>query len=285
MAFAPRNQRRDGPEALDRDTLLSRMPFNSAAETSGEHSPVVSSPRDAHARQVPTPAGRAIALVEVLLCSDYPTQIALGSALVLLGFRPLHPDGSLSLSYVAALSLADTSVLIGLILFCLRAHGERPRTVLLGRRPTGTEFVLGIKLLLPAFAIAVVSLGAILQFAPQLHTVAHNPLQDLMRSPRDTAVFGLVVVVAGGIREEIQRAFLLHRFEQWLGGAAFGTVVTSAAFGAGHLPQGVDATIATALLGAFWGIVYLRRRSAVAPVVSHSGFNLLQLVQFVLTGQ
>ena len=34
--------------------------------------------------------------------------------------------------------------------------------------------------------------------------------------------------------------------------------------------------------GAFWGVVYLRRRSVVAPVVSHSGFNLLQIVQFLV---
>ena len=45
--------------------------------------------------------------------------------------------------------------------------------------------------------------------------------------------------------------------------------------------QGADAAIATGLLGVFWGIVYLRRRSVVAPMVSHSGFNLLELVQYV----
>ena len=60
-----------------------------------------------------------------------------------------------------------------------------------------------------------------------------------------------------------------------------GVVVTSLLFGAGHRIQGYDASIATGLLGAFWGVIYLRRRSVVAPVVSHSGFNLLQLAQFL----
>ena len=64
-----------------------------------------------------------------------------------------------------------------------------------------------------------------------------------------------------------------------------GVVVASASFGIGHLLQGVDAAIATALLGAFWGIVYLRRRSVVAPMVSHSGFDLLQVAQFMATGR
>ena len=84
---------------------------------------------------------------------------------------------------------------------------------------------------------------------------------------------GLVVVLAGGVREEVQRAFLLRRFEQWLGGGAVGLVVTSVLFGAGHRIQGLDAAVATGVLGAFWGLVYLRRRSVVAPVVSHAGFE------------
>src|SRR5258707_570750 len=96
--------------------------------------------------------------------------------------------------------------------------------------------------------------------------VAGRSLQALLRSPRDAWLFALVVVVAGGVREEIQRAFLLHRFERWLGGGVVGVVITSAAFGAGHLLQGVDAAIATGLLGAFWGATYLRRRSAIASM-------------------
>ena len=34
----------------------------------------------------------------------------------------------------------------------------------------------------------------------------------------DAAIFALVVMIAGGVREEIQRGFVLHRFEQYLGG-------------------------------------------------------------------
>ena len=91
-------------------------------------------------------------------------------------------------------------------------------------------------------------------------------------------------MIAGGIREELQRAFVLRRFERQLGGPLVGVIVASAAFGAGHRVQGADAAIATALLGAFWAVTYLRRRSVIAPVISHSGFNLLQLLQFATLG-
>jgi membrane protease YdiL (CAAX protease family) len=59
-------------------------------------------------------------------------------------------------------------------------------------------------------------------------------------------------------------------------------VVSSVAFGAGHFIQGADAAVATGVLGAFWGAVYLRRRSIGAPMVSHAGFNLVQVLQYLV---
>ena len=221
---------------------------------------------------------RVIALIEVLICSDYPTQLALGATFAAFGFGPYTAQGQLRIAYVVGLSLADAAALIGLILLFFHAHGERPRDVLVGRRPFPMEVAAGLPLILVATGISIAVLVSIQHFAPWLHTVEQNPLQALLRSPRDAWLLALVVVVAGGVREEIQRAFLLHRFEGWLGGGVIGVIMTSAAFGAGHLTQGADAAIATGLLGAFWGATYLRRRSAIAPIVSHSGFDLLQIL-------
>jgi membrane protease YdiL (CAAX protease family) len=215
----------------------------------------------------PSPAGRpsagqrAAALAEVAICSDYPTQLALGAGFAVFGFRPFTSDGHLSVPFVVSLSLVDTVLLIGLIVLFLRARGERVRDVWLGSRSAAAEAWLGLPLTIAAFAIGVGVLAFIQAFVPKLHNVAHNPLADLIVRRRDAWLFALVVIVAGGVREELQRAFVLHRFEVWLGGPMVGIVVGSAAFGAGHVLQGADAVIATGLLGAFWGCVYLRRRS------------------------
>jgi membrane protease YdiL (CAAX protease family) len=245
--------------------------------------PLASDPEAAAAGK-PLLVQRVVAALEVLICSDYPTQAALGATFVALGYGPTTASGGLNVGFVVALSLLDTALLLGLILFFMYAHGERPRDVFIGHRKIAPEAVHGLPLVIAAIVIGVVILGTIQKVFPSLHTVEHNPLQDLIQTPRDIWLFAVVVIVAGGIREELQRAFLLHRFEVWLGGPAVGLVVTSVSFGAGHIIQGADAAIATGALGAFWGVVYLRRRSVVAPVVSHSGFNLLQIVQFVLTG-
>jgi membrane protease YdiL (CAAX protease family) len=226
---------------------------------------------------------RAVALLEVLICSGYPTQLAIGGTVRALGYTPFDASGGLTSGYVVRVSLADAVLVVALAIFFLRAHGERARDVILGRRSLLGEAAFGVPLIFVALGVAISVLLLVQMFAPWLHTVARNPIEGVLQSRREAALFALVVVVAGGIREEVQRAFILHRFDQWLGGGTLGVVISSVAFGAGHWLQGPDIALATGLLGAMWGVIYLRRRSAVAPIVSHAGFDLLQILQFVLT--
>jgi len=274
----PTNRRAPVPGLWHDDALPDPLPPDDTPRPS-DHSPEPFA-FSAEAERPPL-AGRVLALIEVLICSDYLTQFTLGGTLAAFGYQPFV-GGTLSVRYVVALSLGDTVLLLGLILVILHAHGERPRDVLFGRRPIAPEIVAGVPLILGALGIGIAVLASIQHFAPGLHTVANNPLRELIRSPRDAWLFALVVLAAGGVREEVQRAFLLHRFDVWLGGPVAGVVVTSVAFGAGHLLQGADAMVATGLLGAFWGVVYLRRRSCVAPIVSHAGFDLMQIVLFLV---
>jgi uncharacterized protein len=55
-------------------------------------------------------------------------------------------------------------------------------------------------------------------------------------------------------------------------------VITSIAFGLGHVIQGWDAVIITGLLGAFWGLLYLRRGSITAGLTSHALANSAQVL-------
>ncbi len=224
---------------------------------------------------------RLTAIVEVMLCSGFATQLLLIQVLALLGLHPLGPDGRLSIGYVWTLSMLDAALLIALMLFFLRVHGESPRALFLGDRAGLSEGVVGLAVTPAIFLLAMGSMASIRQYAPDLHNVAVNPLADLIRTPTDAWLFATVAIVAGGIREEMQRAFILHRFEQHLGGAMVGLVLFSVVFGAGHLLQGWDTAVVTGLLGAAWGLLYLRRRSIVAPGVSHSVFNVSQILGYI----
>jgi membrane protease YdiL (CAAX protease family) len=224
------------------------------------------------------------ALVEVLLCSGFPTQLFLIAVLTGFGMPLRTAAGDLSPRFVFTISMLDAIFVVGLVAFFLKAHRESAHDVLIGARPVLREAFLGITLIPVIFLWVFVILAMILVLAPQLHNVPKNPLQDMLTNRQDALIFAIVVTIAGGVREEVQRGFILHRFSQYLGGGAVGLVAFSVVFGLGHIDQGIDATIATGLLGAAWGGVYLARRSIIAPMVSHAGFNLLQLVKYVVVG-
>jgi membrane protease YdiL (CAAX protease family) len=217
--------------------------------------------------------------IEIILCSGYPTQLSIGFTLQAMGIDAFREDGALSATFVFTLSLIDTVVLLSLILLLLLRRGERPGLVFFGGRPVAGEAATG--LLATPFVIAIVVFLTIVirTFAPSLHNVPHNPLEAMLGTQAGLLMFLFVVIVAGGIREELQRAFLLHRFRDDLGQPWMGVVITSLAFGLGHTLQGFDAAIITGTLGAIWGTMYVLRRSAIAPIVSHSLFNSMELLR------
>jgi uncharacterized protein len=232
--------------------------------------PLEQTPTDAPARR------RVVAIAEVLLCSSVPTQILFSAILAQAGWVP-DPR---SLSFVLAVSLLDAAVVIWLMVVLTRAHGESVGALWLGSRSIVRETMLGLTLVPLVFISVVVLLNLMRLYAPWLHNVPSNPLEELASGgPGNAAMFLVVAIVAGGVREELQRAFILRRFEQHLGGTVVGVVVLSVAFGLGHYVQGWDAAVATGALGAFWAVVYVRRRSAIAPIVSHAGFNALEILR------
>jgi membrane protease YdiL (CAAX protease family) len=227
------------------------------------------------------PLERAAAAFEVFLCSGIPTQIVVITLLSAFGMKMQLANGQMSPPFVFALTLIDTLLLVGLIVVFMRAHRESVRAQLFGSRPVTIEMLLGLFLIPASFVVIIVVLKLVDVWAPSLRNVPHNPLQDLVRNRWDAVIFAFVVTIGGGVREEIQRGFVLRRFEQYLGGATVGLIGFSALFGLGHLEQGRNVALATAALGAFWGSIFLRRRSIVGPIVGHAGFNLLQVASFL----
>jgi membrane protease YdiL (CAAX protease family) len=226
-------------------------------------------------------SARAAALLQVIACSGFPTQLVI-AMLLGPGIRPTA-SGALTLWGVTALLTLDSLAVLGLVWWFLRHSGERPAVVFLGTRHPAVETLVGVSLTPLVFGLVLSVALLLARIAPTLRP-PENPFAALLGSPLDVAVLAVVAVVAGGVREEIQRAFILRRFEQYLGGGTVGLVCFSLVFGLGHVVQGWPAVITTTLLGVLWGLVYLRRRSIVGPMVSHSAFNLFQVLFFRLHG-
>jgi membrane protease YdiL (CAAX protease family) len=251
-----------------------------------DSTPVLVPPEPAPSPAATTaPAGlgpAVIAIIECILVCGVPTQLVIVVLLTYFAGVPILEGQHVSTELFALSSLLDTAAIALLIKLFLSLSGETSRDVFLGRRSPAREARFGL-LLLPVVFIAIGALAYGLRtLMPWLHTVEENPFELYMKTPVDAAIFTVVVIIAGGVREELQRGFILHRFRQRLGGAWVGLFVFGALFGALHLTEGVDAAIAIGVLGLFWGALYIKRGSSIAPMVNHAGFDALQVLQAIL---
>lgn len=225
----------------------------------------------------PPALSRARAIGEAVLCSSYPTQIVAAALLWALGIGA-GAEGGLNAVFIIAVSLLDAVLVIALIVYLLVRRGESIREVMLGTAPRWREALVGVGLVLPVTIGVALLVASVRVVWPSLQNVPVNPLTALMADPRLVVAFAFVVVLAGGVREEMQRAFQLHRLTPQVLPPGLALLVTSVAFGLGHTVQGHDVAIATFALGALWGAMWLSRRSIVAAAVCHALFNLGQVL-------
>jgi membrane protease YdiL (CAAX protease family) len=116
-------------------------------------------------------------------------------------------------------------------------------------------------------------------YFPQYY-LEDNPLIQLIQTPQQLVLLIFSALVAGGIKEELQRAFILTRFRLYLGGAGLGLVLWSIGFGAGHYVQGVQGIITAGLYGLIFGIIYLQSGSLIAPIVAHGAYDSVALIAY-----
>lgn len=232
------------------------------------------------------PQPRWLAAVQVVLTCGIPSQIFAAALMMVIMRVDVTSPGLMqrltSLEFVATTQLIDTALIAIMIRVFLEMSGEDSRSVFLGRLPLFKETLRGLALV-PVIFIGVASLVALIRYvAPWMHTVKESPIQAYMQNPFDASIFLVVVMLGGGIKEELIRAFVLHRFDQGLGGIRLGLVLFSIMFGLLHFDQGWDVALAIGVLGLFWGLIYMKRRSAWMNMVSHAGFNAANVAQVMI---
>lgn len=234
------------------------------------------------ARPEARPPAPAFALMQAFAVCGIPTQVVVALAVILAtGMAPMTGEG-LSLEFIATVSFLDTALVAMLIWVFLLSSRENSRDVFIGRRPPLGEIGRGLALVPLTFLTVVALVTAVRAVAPWMHNVKVSPLEAFMRHPLDAAIFLVVVVLAGGVREELQRGFILHRFGQRLGGMWVGNLSFGLAFGIMHFDQGWDIALVIGLLGLAWGAFFIRRGSVLVSVANHAGFNAAQVAQQVL---
>lgn len=191
-----------------------------------------------------------------------------------------------------------TLLLIGFFLYLKGENVTRLGWVWKGRQ---REVFLGV-LFLPILFISTFVVGMFFDFLLPQYVSSSNPLLELVQDFEDLGLLLITSIFAGGVKEEVQRAFVLDRFENNLGailakpvffgralasdqvarcmGVVAGLILWSLFFGLGHLVQGVDNAAGAGVLGLLFGLLYVWRRNLVVPIVSHALYDVTTLLIF-----
>lgn len=244
-------------------------------------------------------ARRVLALFEVLV-------VALaGPVLVQIGFVLLNVGrtGILSDTRVLFLFMASEAciTLLAILLF-LQFRGESPRNIGWIWNNMSWEVLLGIACVPLLFGSTLLVSMFFGFFLPD-YVSTSNPLLELIQGYGDLLLFLISSVYVGGIKEEFQRAFVLDRFERYLGavllmpflrilgrsaseqagrrvGIIVGLILWSLFFAFGHALQGIDNAVGAGFLGLCFGLLYIWRRKLVAPMVAHALYDIATLLIF-----
>ena len=200
--------------------------------------------------------------------------------------------------------VSEASLTLLLIVFFLRLRGERLRILGWIWEKAGREVLLGVAIVPILFGCTVSVISFFRLVLPQYATET-NPILGLLQDRGDLILFLISSVYVGGIKEEIQRAFVLDRFERYIGvillkswigtfqptavanektgrriGMLLGLILWSLFFALGHAIQGIDNAVGAGILGLLFGLLYIWRRNLAAPIVSHALYDIVTLVTF-----
>lgn len=231
----------------------------------------------------PQAMGRPLALLEVVLISGILTDIVAALAagwLTGLSRTDLLRRPAGLFTYL----MLSTVLLLVIYVLCQRARREEP-ALRIAVRPTGgwaRETLVALAILPVLFSTMFVGELLIRLVAPGAIPPV-NPVLAMIRTPGDLALMLTSGVIAGGVREELQRAFIVRRSAVYFWTPWLGLLFWSVLFGLAHEPQGIAAVFITALLGLEFGVLYLWRRNVYAPILSHALFNVIVLMLYWFT--
>ena len=87
----------------------------------------------------------------------------------------------------------------------------------------------------------------------------------------------LVIVVAVS-EETIFRGYLILRLKAVTGSAAAAVIISSIIFSLGHGYEGLGGAVTVGVMGAVFAVIYLWRKSLIAPITMHFLQDFIALV-------
>ena len=189
---------------------------------------------------------------------------------------------SLPFPLAATATILDDLALVALVLFLLWRNREPlARIGWVARDPRG-DLILGLLLFIPLFVGAGVlgeGLSALGLSAPSM-----TPSFLRYQGPSQ-ALLALVLILVVAIAEEtIFRGYLVTRLQAVTSSPWAAVLISSAIFSLGHGYEGPIGVVIAGVVGAVYALLFLSRKSLVAPVVLHFLQDLTTILLLPLLG-
>jgi membrane protease YdiL (CAAX protease family) len=190
--------------------------------------------------------------------------------------------GSLNFTMVGVATIFRDLALVFLILFFLWRNGERVSQIGWKFTNRWKDAVIGVAIFIPFFfgASLVDRLLKDLGFSAPATPL---PFSAATKSPLEIFLAFVLVLIVAWAEETIFRGYLILRFKTITTSPLAAVLLSSFVFSLGHGYEGSAGVVAVGLMGFIFGLVYLWRKSLVAPMTIHflqdlSGILILPLL-------
>jgi membrane protease YdiL (CAAX protease family) len=177
---------------------------------------------------------------------------------------------------VSGVVLSDVA-LVTLICFFLWHNGEKLGRIGWVSKGFIKEIIIGIVLFFPLI-YAMSFVDSWLQSAGLDFPKGHVPSFLKPVGTVQQIVMTFLVVVVAISEETIFRGYLILRFKAVTGSATVAVIVSSIIFSLGHGYEGLGGAVSIGIMGAFFALIYLWRKSLVAPMVMHFMQDFIAIV-------
>ena len=196
-------------------------------------------------------------------------------SMILSYFAP--EEGETGFLITASAIIARDLALMCLVLFFLWRNAEPLSFIGWKREHWVREALIGIALF-PLFFITLGLVAYLLQgIGFSIPTAGDGKfVADASLTHMATAL--LLVVVVAVVEETIFRCYLILRFLHITKSSTWAVLVSAVIFALGHGYEGSAGVGTVGIMGVVFGVVYLRRRNIIAPVVIHFLQDVLGII-------
>jgi uncharacterized protein len=166
--------------------------------------------------------------------------------------------------------------LTSLVVFCLWRNGEPLARI--GWKSSGLkrEAALGVCLFFPVLVIIWLVFKA-------FQSIGLTPMRQLphffaAKSPWEIIVLCLLVTVSAVAEETLFRGYLILRFYEITAHLGPSVIISTAVFALCHAYEGLVSAATVGILGLIFAIIYVWRKSLIAPTVIHFLVNFILVV-------